>query len=77
MECWAITERRWSEEPTVDRFTHEWDMSAAEVDYYVREFHRALPIEHSPTRIMHEVHRSLGHISIEGLQTVKLDVVRP
>jgi hypothetical protein len=26
MECWAITQRRWSEEPAVERFTHEWDM---------------------------------------------------
>jgi hypothetical protein len=55
MECWAITERRWSEEPAVERFTHEWDMSATEVDFYLREFRRAFPVEHSPTRIVHEV----------------------
>jgi hypothetical protein len=33
MECWAITERRWSDERAVDRFTHEWEMSAAEVSF--------------------------------------------
>jgi hypothetical protein len=77
MECWAITERRWSEEPAVERFTHEWDMSATEVDFYLREFRRAFPVEHSPTRIVHEVRTSLGHIGIEGLQSARLDVVRP
>ena len=77
MECWAITEWRWSEEPAVERLTHEWDMRASEVDFYLGEFHRAFPVEHSPTRIMHEVRASPGHIGIEGLQSARPDVVRP
>jgi hypothetical protein len=73
----AITERRWSEEPDVERFTHEWDMNVTEVDYYLREFRRAFPVEHSPTRIMHDVRASLGQIGVEGIQSARLDVVRP
>ena len=77
MECWAITEQRWSQEPAIERFSHEWEMSPTEVDYYVREFRRAFPIEHSPTRIMQDIRASIGHVGIEGLQTCRLDVVRP
>jgi hypothetical protein len=76
-ECWAITERRWSEEPAVDRFTHEWDMSVTEMGFHLRDFRRAFPAEHSPTRIMRDVRATLGHIGIEGLQTATLDLVRP
>jgi hypothetical protein len=77
MECWAITERRWSEEPVPDRFTHEWEMSAAEVDYFLREFRRAFPAEHSPTRIVRDVRALVGHVGIDALQTATLDLVRP
>lgn len=77
MESWAITERRWSEEPAVDRFTHEWDMSVTEMGFHLRDFRRAFPAEHSPTRIMRDVRATLGHIGIEGLQTATLDLVRP
>jgi hypothetical protein len=76
MECWAITERRWSEEPAVDRITHEWEMSGAEVSFYLRDFRRVFPVEHSPTRIMRDVRELSGHIGIEGLQAATLDVVR-
>jgi hypothetical protein len=52
-------------------------MSVTEMGFHLRDFRRAFPAEHSPTRIMRDVRATLGHIGIEGLQTATLDLVRP
>jgi hypothetical protein len=76
MEWWAITDRRWDGEPLEDRVAEEWGLTPTEVEYFLREFRRAFPVEVSPTRMMREIRAAEGHVGLEAIRASSNSAVR-
>jgi hypothetical protein len=68
LECWALTEQSWQEEPSPEQLTVEWGYTDGEIAYFIREFRLACPLERSPTELMRRVQARCGEVGIDALR---------